>query len=159
MESIALAVPNLPTSADGLRVAQISDIHFSKYTQAEKVASAVARINALAPDLVVITGDHIGHDDHEKRSLVEPLRQLTAPAFAVLGNHDTWPDRRSVRRLLEDGGVKVLINQSVEVAGGVHPAGVDDIWIGRPDLVQHCATSRSTRPRCSWSTNPITSIG
>lgn len=134
VQQVTLTIPHLPTVVAGLRIAQISDIHLSEYTPVEKVLSAVMEVNALAPDLVLITGDFVGNHAADAQGLVEPLRQLTAPTFAVLGNHDLWTDRATVQRSLEASGVTLLINQAKQVADGLYLAGVDDVWSGRPDL-------------------------
>lgn len=134
VEEVMLAIPGLPVTAAGLRIVQISDIHLSRYTPMEKLASAVTEINALVPDLVLLTGDFVGDQAGNARGLVEPLRRLAAPAFAVLGNHDLWTARETVRRYLEESGATLLVNGSRQIADGVHLAGVDDVWSGRPDL-------------------------
>ncbi|MBX3000509.1 MAG: metallophosphoesterase [Caldilineaceae bacterium] len=134
VERITLTIPGLPERLSGLRIAQLSDIHLSKYTSAEKVFSAVRWINQLAPDFVMLTGDFVGNRAEDAAGLIDPLRALHMPAYAVYGNHDLWTDRATVRRFLLEGGVTILTNESTEVADGLYLAGLDDLWSGHPDL-------------------------
>ncbi len=51
--------PDLPGTFHGLRIAQLSDIHYDNYSEPAFVRHAVQQINALAPDLVLFTGDFV----------------------------------------------------------------------------------------------------
>jgi uncharacterized protein len=134
VERTTLTIPGLPDRLSGLRIAQLSDIHLSKYTSPQKLFSAVQWINHLAPDFVMLTGDFVGDHAEDAAGLVDPLRALQMPAYAVYGNHDLWTDRGTVRRFLLEGGVTVLTNEAAEVASGLFLAGLDDLWSGYPDL-------------------------
>ena len=101
-----LSIPDLPDHLAGVRIAQLSDIHLGQYTGPEKLLSAVERVNRLAPDLVFLTGDYVTRSAGQASGLVEPLRALTAPTYASLGNPTTcgptgpaspiiWPKRLS----------------------------------------------------------------
>jgi predicted MPP superfamily phosphohydrolase len=134
VEQITLCEPGLPPHLDGLRFAQISDIHLGEYTSPEQIASAIHQLNNLAPEFVMLTGDYVCRRAQAAQGLVDPLRMLAAPAYAVYGNHDLWSNRDTVGRYLQESGATVLLNQSVEVADGLVLAGLDDVWSGRPDL-------------------------
>ena len=49
----------LPEAFHGLRIAQVSDIHYDEFTEPFFVREIVRRINALNPDVVVLTGDFV----------------------------------------------------------------------------------------------------
>ena len=131
-EPVTLPLPRLAEPLSGLRIAQLSDIHLSRYTSPTKLFDAVARVNRLKPDLVVLTGDFVGRDAAFATGMIEPLRQLEAPAFAVYGNHDLWSDRAAVGAALAETPVRLLVNESVEAAAGLTIAGIDDAWSGDP---------------------------
>jgi hypothetical protein len=91
-----LPIHNLPDAFQGFRIVQMSDIHLEEYTEAFFLERMVAQVNALAPDLVLITGDFIS-DGPRPPSVAwraaglgaEILSTLKAPQrFGVLGNHD-----------------------------------------------------------------------
>ncbi len=132
LELVTLTLPRLAEPLSGLRVAQLSDIHLSRYTPPEKLLDAVEKVNRLQPDLVVLTGDYVGRDAAYATGLIEPLRQLQEPAFAVYGNHDLWSDRAAVGAALAETPVRLLVNESVEAAAGLTIAGIDDAWSGDP---------------------------
>jgi predicted MPP superfamily phosphohydrolase len=112
----SIVLPNLPTSLDGLVVAQLSDFHLHHDDGPNgAVSQAVAACNAARPDVVVLTGDYLG----ERRAvtcLEETLSNLTVrPAFAVLGNHDYrfGPKcRRMIERCFSDLGIELLDNRA-----------------------------------------------
>ena len=105
VEQVTLSLPGLAEKLAGLRIAQISDIHLSRFNSARKLASAVTRVNRLQPDLVALTGDYVGDSAGHAVGMIEPLRLLETPAYAVYGNHDLWTDRaRGGRRLGRDAG-------------------------------------------------------
>jgi len=54
IERIDVAVANLPPELDGLRIAQLSDIHIATTCRAE-IARAVDMANALSPDISFVT--------------------------------------------------------------------------------------------------------
>jgi uncharacterized protein len=92
----------LPEAFHGLRIAQVSDIHYDEFTEPYFVREMVRRINALHPDIVVLTGDFVT-DGPLPRSVgarlsypcSEILSGIQCPhRFASLGNHDAlvgWP--------------------------------------------------------------------
>lgn len=44
----------------------------------------------------------MGDDVQAAEGLIDPLRQLTMPIYAVYGNHDYWSNNRIVRTMLEE---------------------------------------------------------
>ena len=72
-----IAVPRLPPSFDGLRVALLTDPHHGRFNSLEYIASAVDLVNALAPDLVALGGD-FAHGPHGRRYLVPCLLPSSA---------------------------------------------------------------------------------
>jgi uncharacterized protein len=145
--TIDLPIRNLTPSLDGKRIAQLSDIHLSDFFTPDRLADVVARVNALAPDWLALTGDFVCDDAEVAEGLVEPLRTLDIPAYAVYGNHDLWSDRPTVTRYLDAAGIHIQLNSCVQLDNDLWLAGVDDYWSGRPDLtvslrdVPHSATT------------------
>lgn len=131
---VSLPIPHLPASLSGLRIAQLSDIHLNKRMRATHLMKAVQIVAELSPDYVFLTGDYVSdHGDHADQ-LIEPLRQLPAPAYAIWGNHDYYNEVARVRRALRETPVRILQNEAVQVAPELYLAGLDDALLGRPDL-------------------------
>jgi predicted MPP superfamily phosphohydrolase len=134
-----VVMPGLPEPLAGLRVTQLSDLHRSPFVSAAQVRAVVDRSNALAPDLVALTGDYVTRQvdfiDYIDSCAAE-LGRLHARlgVFAVLGNHDHWTDAERVTAALERRGIHVLTNAAAEPSPGFWIAGVDDSWAGRPSL-------------------------
>jgi len=59
LEQIDVTLPRLPARLDGLRVAQLSDLHVSQYTTASDIGRAAALAMRQSPDLIALTGDFI----------------------------------------------------------------------------------------------------
>lgn len=127
-------IAKLAPQLDGKRIAQISDIHLSSYMSPTRLADALRRVAQLAPDWVVLTGDYVGEEAASAEGLVDTLPVLDAPVFAIFGNHDLWTSRTTVRRYLEAGGARVLLNEALPLGDRLWLAGVDDLWSGHPDL-------------------------
>lgn len=134
VEQVTLRLPGLAESLAGLCIAQISDIHISDDNPAPRLYAVIKRIKRLQPDLVVLTGDYVGSDVRHVSEIIDPLRLLEAPAYAVYGNHDLWVGHGMVYDALAETPVRLLVNESVEAAPGLTIAGVDDVQYGFPRL-------------------------
>lgn len=134
VEQVLLRIPGLPERLVGKRIAQLSDIHLCEFMAADQLHEAVKLVNRLVPDWLFLTGDYVGDDAEQAAGLVEPLRKVQAPVYAVYGNHDYWSELRTVKAMLDAAGVHTLRNEAVQLADELWLAGVDDIWSGRPDL-------------------------
>jgi predicted MPP superfamily phosphohydrolase len=107
VERVEFRLPDLDPAHDGLRVAQLSDLHVGTRTPPERIATAIALANSLGPDLVVLTGDFLSRGRETVALLGEQLRGFTAPTVAVLGNHDHWVDAAGTTRALSRLGYDV----------------------------------------------------
>ena len=129
-----------PSSGDAFRVVQLSDLHLQRFDTAAK--NIVTQVQALQPDLVVLTGDAIDRAD------ALPVLQMflsalgSLPVMAVPGNWEHWSDLdfRALSVLFtERPGGRLLLNQSAAfTAKGriVQVVGLDDFTAGQPDLRQ-----------------------
>lgn len=97
-----------------MKIVHISDLHFGHHDPI--LAQGFADdINALKPDLVVASGDftQIGTKEEFEQAR-EFLDKLTAPVFAVPGNHDV-PAVNIFRRFLDPYGLyKKYISKEME---------------------------------------------
>ncbi|MCI4660829.1 MAG: metallophosphoesterase [Neomegalonema sp.] len=129
-----------------LRIAALADLHACEpWMSPARIASIVARTNALAPDLIVLLGDYTTGHRFVRRTLdpddwAAPLGSLRAPlgVHAVLGNHDWWEDQGAqargggpleARLALERAGIAVYENDAVRIKapwGGFWLAGLGD---------------------------------
>lgn len=134
LEQVTLQIPRLPQALIGKTIAQLSDIHLSQYTGPERLQQAIDQVNHLAPDWLFLTGDFVGDDARAAQGLIEPLRRVQMPAFAVYGNHDYWSNLTVVTAALRETPVQILRNEATQLTAELWLAGVDDLWSGAPDL-------------------------
>lgn len=120
-------LPELPSALDGLTILQLSDLHAD--LDPRFIPALAARLNGVACDMAVITGDlrnHLyGSSAPAIAGVIALLRHLSAPTFAVLGNHDLL----DMVPPLEAAGLRFLLNEHVVwTRGGARLvlAGVDD---------------------------------
>jgi len=131
-------IKNLDPRHDGVRVAQLSDIHVGNMTPASHVRAAVAVANAASPDLVMLTGDYVCWRRHEAELVADQLAGLRARrVLAVLGNHDYFTWGAGVASSLRQCGYDVLKNQHTvtELDGApLSIVGIDDPVTRHDDL-------------------------
>lgn len=132
-----VGVPGLPKGLDGIRIAQLSDLHLPANHRAAE--HTLALIRAERPEIVVLTGDQCETADGvaELSAFVSGARGSVA-TIAVLGN---WDYRGATvgdlaRTAYEAAGATLLVNAHAIVrVGGAELAlvGLDDLLGGRPD--------------------------
>ncbi len=125
---VRIALPGLPAAVDGYTIVQLTDVHIGVMLGRDFAAKVVERVNALAPDLIVITGDFVDGRLSELAPHVEPFRGLAARdgVYAVTGNHEYYWDADAWLAHLGSLGLRILRNQHVTIRGGFELAGVDD---------------------------------
>lgn len=128
-EEVAVASPALPRAFDGLRIAEIADLHGRQF--GTDSAGLLHAVENAAPDLICINGDLF--DENTDLSMLTPLlRGLVsiAPTFYVTGNHEFQVARRNeIFAHMEQVGVRVLRNEYTLLTRGASSvviAGVDD---------------------------------
>jgi len=133
-----ISVRGLDPRHDGVRIAQLSDIHVGNLTPAAHVRAAVDAANAAAPDLIVLTGDYVCWRRSEAELAGAQLAGLRAPrVLAVLGNHDYFTWGAGVASALAGNGYEVLRNQTTvaDVRGApLAIVGIDDPVTRHDDL-------------------------
>ena len=115
-----LAFKDLPPGLDGLRLAQLSDLHSGPLVGPDLVRRWRDLTARERPDLLLITGDLVDSRPDEVAPIIEAFRDFPAPfgTFAVLGNHDYFDDPRPIWRDLEAAGIRCLENTSTLIRRG-----------------------------------------
>lgn len=153
---VRVALERFSRAASGYRIVQISDVHVGPTIGREFITDVVARINALEPDLVAITGDLVDGSVDELREHVAPLAHLRAKdgVFFVTGNHEYYSGADDWIAHLRSLGIRVLRNERVPIRGeeGFDLAGIDDASSGGfgdghgPDLEKALLGREDGRP-------------
>lgn len=126
-----LVLKRLPEAFAGLRVVQISDIHYGIFLSRPALQRLIEMTQALEPDLIVLTGDFVTQSQVFIEPVCEQLADLHARhgVFAVLGNHDFRAGASQVTAALRRHGVQVLRNSHTHLERGgerIRLAGIDD---------------------------------
>jgi predicted MPP superfamily phosphohydrolase len=166
VKEIRIAVPGLPPALSGTTIVQVTDLHIGATKSRSFAGDIVGRINALAPDMVVITGDLVEGRFGSGREDTLSLAGLRARlgVFMVTGNHEYYSGLREWLPELQRLGIRVLRNEHVVVdadkGGGWELAGIED-WNGRsiepdggPDLARALAGNDASRPVILLSHQP-----
>jgi uncharacterized protein len=154
-----IQLAKLPRPFHGLRLAQLSDIHHSPFLHQSEIGEAVRRVNALQPDVVVLTGDYVSHSREYIGACAAALGQLRAPlgVFAVLGNHDHWTDGPLMAKALCAQKIRVLTNENLKLEVGsahIRLLGVDDLLTKHANLPQALLGTAPDETRILLSHNP-----
>lgn len=109
-------------------IVHLTDVHIGPLIGRAFAEQLVARVNALAPDAIVLTGDIVDGPLSELQHHVEPLGELRARdgVFAVTGNHEYYWNAEAWVAHLGSLGIRVLRNEHVTIGGALQLAGVDD---------------------------------
>ncbi|MEO6803357.1 MAG: metallophosphoesterase [Granulicella sp.] len=143
--SQTLPINRLPDAFHGFRIIQLSDIHLDEFTEPAFLKLVLYRINQLAPDLVLLTGDFASYGplplSYSRKSILrcaDILKALACPQrFAILGNHDTTIGSRFVVAALAASNIPTLVNSYVPIERGNQRfwlGGVDDPGTSYPIL-------------------------
>jgi uncharacterized protein len=110
---------NLPPTWRGRRAVLISDLHLGHVRNGSFLRRMVAKILQEKPDAIFIAGDLYDGTAIDVRRAAEPLRELVAPhgVYFVAGNHEQFGDESKYLHAVAAAGVRVLINEKVEVDG------------------------------------------
>src|SRR6266700_300481 len=135
-----LPVRGLPSELEGRTLAQITDLHVGPKVDDDYVIKSFRRVQELAPDFVVFTGDWItyrGPSQFEQlRRVMEHMPRGRLGTVGILGNHDYGFRWRmldvadQVVEIVRAAGVTMLSNQALTIAG-LQFIGLDDFWSPR----------------------------
>lgn len=152
LERVDVRLPQLPEQFNGLKIAQLSDLHFGPFTGDREIGRAVDVANSESPDIVALTGDYVTFPTfgrwgiqsnaralHNAVLCAEALARLRAPmgVYAVLGNHDAHVGAAHVTAALEARNIHVLPNANhvlEQQNARLWLAGLEDAIFGSPNL-------------------------
>ncbi len=125
VKETTIQLPNLPSSFEGLKIVQISDIHSGSFYNKKAVNKGVDLVLAQKPDVVFFTGDLVNDDATEMDPYKDVFARIKAPlgVFSILGNHDygdyvQWPSEQAkidnlnaLKAVHSDIGWRLLLNE------------------------------------------------
>jgi predicted MPP superfamily phosphohydrolase len=100
---------NLPKAFDGIKLAQISDIHSGSFYNKKAVLGGVEMLMKEKADFIFFTGDLVNNKATEMRDYQDIFSKVKAPlgVYSTLGNHDygnyeNWPNEAAKQKNLDD---------------------------------------------------------
>ena len=103
---------------DGFNLVQLTDVHVGRTIRRGFMEKLVASTNALNPDMVVITGDLVDLPISRIEYDLYPLKDLAAPIYFILGNHEYFHGAGEAVAYLKELGVIPLLNEHVVIGEG-----------------------------------------
>ena len=96
VKPLEIHLQSLPAVFDGMRIAQLSDIHLDEFTEPFLLRHSIDEINRIQPDAVLLTGDYVTYQIVSRKTAVKSAWQCgtilnelkCTQRFAVMGNHD-----------------------------------------------------------------------
>jgi hypothetical protein len=87
---VTVRLPALPKAFDGLKIAQLSDIHSGSFFNKTAVKGGVEMVLSEKPDIIFFTGDLVNNEASEVKDYIAIFNKLNAPlgTYSVTGNHD-----------------------------------------------------------------------
>lgn len=162
VENINIKIKNLKIPYS---IVQISDIHIGGLIDANFMKSVVSKINALDPDLVVITGDLVDIDVKYAKDTINELGLLRSKygTYFIVGNHEYFNNISQILEAVKSIGIKVLENDSVYIGekdNGFNLAGVYDLFGYRtsefvPDLGKALSLAMPHSPTVLLAHQPL----
>lgn len=137
---------HIPTSFDGFRIAQISDLHNAEF--GANNSKLIQILTTEQPDMIVLTGDLVDSSHTDLDIAISFVQQAVtiAPCYYVTGNHEAWLGSKynELEAQLRTCGVEVLRNQSVMIQQGnqsIQLIGIDDPDFSIQDPLFHSSDS------------------
>lgn len=152
-ENVTIGIKGLNSELDGLKIAQISDMHLAGfYHHKELLRKVVDTINFWKPDLIINTGDFVtyGWREYGRTDTILSKAVSRLGNWAVLGNHDhgtyhpyfTEAERENnvlnMNRLVKLSGYNVLTDEYTIINSGNARIGLIGIsTVGRHPNIKH----------------------
>jgi uncharacterized protein len=147
----------IPASFDGFTIAQVSDLHNKNF--GENQEGLLAKMKAVDPDIIVITGDLI---DRRKYNLSAALDFVEGAAkiasvYYVTGNHEAWLDEfEEARKGLTEAGAIFMDDSEATLTKDdsmIKILGVSDPDFLTTEYAEGNDVSKMTRQLAEWSSD------
>ncbi|HKN64868.1 MAG TPA: metallophosphoesterase [Gemmatimonadaceae bacterium] len=115
LREVDASVPELPAAFDGIRIAQISDLHVGPQTSRRFLARVAAAVGRATPDIIAVTGDVVDDRAEDVPWYAAAFATLEAPlgVYIIPGNHDIYAGWDAVARSLRQRTkATILVNDA-----------------------------------------------
>jgi len=160
LRELEIVVPGLPKEFDGFTIVQLSDLHLGVTVPLSKFSRIVARVSALKPDLVVLTGDILDAGLRVESDFARIGSGLKARygVLTILGNHEFYHGTDDAIQAFQSMGAHLLRNEVLVLPCGLQVAGVDDMrtaHLSEADVAAVLARLDKAKPSLFLSHQPL----
>lgn len=112
--------PDLPAALDGLRIAQLSDLHVGPHLPRGFLKRVRRAVDEASADMILVTGDLVDDFAQDVDVYARWFGSMQAPLGVWIspGNHDVYAGWDDVRARLEQLPVRILVNEWRDVPRG-----------------------------------------
>ena len=115
VREVEARVRGLPMAFDGVRIAQISDLHVGPQTSRRFLRRVAQTVSGAGPDIIAVTGDVVDDRSEDVPWYAAAFATLRAPlgVYLIPGNHDIYAGWDAVSRSLrQNTEATILVNDS-----------------------------------------------
>jgi predicted MPP superfamily phosphohydrolase len=118
VSTVHISLPDEHKNLNGLKIVQLSDIHIGPTLKKEFCEMLVAKVNALNPDLIAITGDMVdGRVDYLKDELLPFLNfKSRLGTYYITGNHEYYWYADEWVEWARNSGMTPLVNENIKLS-------------------------------------------
>ena len=121
----------IPQSADGYRIALITDMHLSPCLRRSVAEKAVELVKSSKADLLLNAGDFLDGAGEREKSMAKMFAGINVQdKFSIIGNHEVYFGVKESEEMHELGGFRVLRESGTEISDWLYVHGVDDDALG-----------------------------
>jgi predicted MPP superfamily phosphohydrolase len=141
LREVNIRIPGLPPDLNGIRISQLTDIHYGPFLGKRELEWAVAMANETRPHIALVTGDLITRQGDDLRGCLNVLKSVRGEAgvWACHGNHEQYAGVEDEATLLgERQGFHYLRGASEILRFGkakLNLAGIDYHSLGAEPLI------------------------
>jgi uncharacterized protein len=141
LREVNIRIPGLPPDLNGIRISQLTDIHYGPFFGKRELEWAVAMANETRPHIALVTGDLITRQGDDLQGCLNVLKSVRGEAgvWACHGNHEQYAGVENEATLLgERQGFHYLRGASEILRFGkakLNLAGIDYHSLGTEPLI------------------------
>jgi predicted MPP superfamily phosphohydrolase len=119
VQRVEVQLGDLPDSWRGKTIVQLSDVHLGTIRGLRFLRGVIEKVNALEPELILITGDLFDGMGGDLESFAEPLSTFDAPkgVLFIAGNHEGYLGLTRPLAVVERAGIRILDDEVISIDG------------------------------------------
>lgn len=135
VKTLEITLPKKGSKVSEMKIAFLSDSHFSPITGYGKAVQIHDILKGLDPDLILMGGDIIDDKAHhlERHQIDKKLREIKAPlgVYTINGNHEFINGYRESIEFIKRSGISLLADSSIVIDSSLVIVGREDLSINR----------------------------